>query len=52
MGTSLEDKQMGNHEISFNTNLSEPSGTRADFTLQNLPQGDFHFRYKLWALAL
>ena len=32
MGRSLEDQQMGNHEISFNTNLSEPPGRRADFT--------------------
>jgi len=31
MRTSLEDQQMANHEISFNTNLSDPPRTRADF---------------------
>ena len=38
MGRSLEDQQMGNHEISFNTNLSELPGTRADFTYKIFPR--------------
>jgi hypothetical protein len=37
MRTSLEDQQMGNHEISFNTNLPEQVRTRADFTYKTTP---------------
>jgi hypothetical protein len=37
---------MSNHKIAFNTNLSEPYTTRADFTYRITPT-DLDYRYRI-----